>query len=84
MMQASRLGPLSMRSPPAAGTPRRHAHVRSAADGAAPVQLSAPDARLPPLPANHLQGDLHKQVAAFLAEQFGIPTALMEIKSKGK
>ncbi|PRW32977.1 Eukaryotic translation initiation factor 2D [Chlorella sorokiniana] len=31
-----------------------------------------------------MQGDLHKQVAAFLAEQFGIPPALMEVKSKGK
>ncbi|KAI7845764.1 hypothetical protein COHA_000678 [Chlorella ohadii] len=31
-----------------------------------------------------MQGDLHKQVAAFLAEQFGIPLALMEVKSKGK
>lgn len=31
-----------------------------------------------------MQGDLLKQVAAFLAEQYGIPPALMELKQKGK
>ncbi|KAL4422679.1 hypothetical protein ABPG75_008876 [Micractinium tetrahymenae] len=31
-----------------------------------------------------MQGDLLKQVAAFLTEQYGIPPALMELKHKGK
>lgn len=30
------------------------------------------------------QGDLLKQVSAFLTEQYGIPPALMELKQKGK
>lgn len=38
----------------------------------------------PPPWACPLQGDLLKQVAAFLAEQYGIPPALMELKQKGK
>jgi translation initiation factor 1 (eIF-1/SUI1) len=31
-----------------------------------------------------LQGDLGKQVAAFLTEQYGIPKELLELKTKGK
>ena len=31
-----------------------------------------------------LQGDLLKQVAAFLGAEYGIPPALMELKSKAK
>ena len=36
-----------------------------------------------PLPPS-VQGDLLKQVAAFLTEQYGVPPALLELKSKAK